>query len=126
MKVSQLKSLIKEAVKEAIAEELKHIAPAPAAPSNSTLQEALVSKTPPPAPKATGNPILDAMNMTKHNMTNEDYRSVINADSSMVTGGAMSQAGPTPGLDLSQLDFAKKAGAIYKKSNELDKNKYGL
>lgn len=126
MKVSQLKSLIKEAVKEALTEELKEIVSSSTAKPSSTLQEALVTKTPPPAPQATGNAILDAMNATKHNMTNEDYRTIVNANSSMVPGGAMPQAGPTPGLDLSQLDFAKKAGAIYQKSNEIDKAKHGL
>ena len=129
MKVAQLKNLIKEAVKEAIQEELGSMQSQPA-----PVQE--VRRTPPPpAPKApakTGNPILDALNETKHNTSAEEYRNMINANSSMVQApglGMQSQAAPTgpmPGIDLSQLDFAKKAGAIFQKSNEIDKNKHGL
>ena len=37
--------------------------------------------------------------------------------------GMNETAGPLPGIDLSQLDFVKKAGSIYKKSIELDKQK---
>ena len=121
MKASQFKTLIKEAVREAIQEELGSMQQ----PSN--VQEA--KATPAPAPvlhKKTGNAMQDILNETRANMTSDEYRTVMNANSSMVGSGAIPQAGPQPGLDLSQLDFAKKAGAIYQKSNELDKNKYGL
>ena len=33
---------------------------------------------------------------------------------------------PAPGLDISQFDFVKKAGAVYKASVEKDKQKYGV
>ena len=129
MKVSQLKNLIKEAVKEAIQEELGTMQTA------SPVQEVKKATPPPPppvAPSKTGNPMLDAINETKYSMTTDEYRTMVSANSSMVQApglGMQSHAapsGPQPGLDLSQLDFAKNAGAIFKKSNELDKAKHGL
>lgn len=126
MKVSQLKSLIKEAVREAIREELSEMK----APQATPIQE-VVQSPPPPAPKApekTGNAILDALNETKYTTTAEEYRTMFNGNSGMVQApglGMQSQTptGPAPGIDLSQLDFAKKAGAIFKRSNELDRAK---
>ena len=129
MKVSQLKNLIKEAVKEAIQEELGSMQ-SQAAPVQEV--KAPTPPPPPPAPKRTGNSLLDAINETKYSMSSEDYKTIVSANSSMVQApgmGMQSQAmpsGPQPGLDLSQLDFAKKAGAIFQKSNELDKAKHGL
>lgn len=124
MKTSQLKSLIKEAVREAIREELGATQSQQSAP----VQEAVI--TPPvPVPAAkTGNALLDALNETKHSLSSDEYKNIINANSSMVSApglGMQSNApsGPMPGLDLSQLDFTKKAGAIYKKSNELSANR---
>lgn len=130
MKVSQLKNLIKEAVKEAIQEELGNMQ-TEAAPVQE-VKEATPPPPPPVAPKKTGNAILDALNETKYTTTAEEYRTMFSGNSSMVQApglGMQSQAvpaGPQPGLDLSQLDFAQKAGAIFKKSNELDKAKNGL
>lgn len=126
MKVSQLKNLIKEAVKEAIREELST--------QKAPVQEVVQQTPPSPAPKApekTGNAILDALNETKYTTTAEEYRTMFSGNSSMVSApglGMQSQApaGPQPGIDLSQLDFAQKAGAIFKKSQELDKAKHGL
>jgi hypothetical protein len=40
--------------------------------------------------------------------------------------GMTEQKGPMPGLDISQFDFVKKAGQVYKKSVEKDKQKYGV
>jgi len=124
MKVSQLKTLIKEAVKEAIQEELGSMQ------QSAPIQEVKAATPPPPlAPIKTGNSLLDALNETKHTLTTDEYRTMVNANSSMVSApglGMQSQAGPQPGLDLSQLDFTKNAGAIFKKSNELDKAKHGL
>ena len=129
MKVSQLKTLIKEAVKEAIQEELGSMQQA------APVQEVKKATPPPPAPAAptkTGNSLLDAINETKHSMTTEEYRTMVNANSSMVQAPGLGMqpqgmpSGPQPGLDLSQLDFTKNAGAIFKKSNELDKAKHGL
>lgn len=126
MKVSQLKTLIKEAVREAIQEELGSMQQA------APVQEVKKATPPPPPPAAptkTGNSLLDALNETKHTFTTDEYRTMVNANSSMVSApglGMQSPSGPQPGLDLSQLDFTKNAGAIFKKSNELDKAKHGL
>ena len=82
----------------------------------------------------TGKSSLDEMlKMTKETMTNEEYRNVVNASSDMVSrpnfassmANQMGMTGPAPGIDISQLSFVKKAGAVLKKSNELDKKKVG-
>lgn len=74
--------------------------------------------------------------MTKNNMTNEEYKNVFNGNSSMVQGAPnlassmvnqMSRGqGNMPGIDISNLDFVKKAGQVYSASNEKDKAKSGL
>jgi hypothetical protein len=73
----------------------------------------------------------EMLQQTKSNMTNEDYRTVLNGTTDMVSGmpniassmpnmassmaNQMSMnAGNQPGLDISNLDFVKKAGAVYK------------
>ena len=69
-------------------------------------------------------------------MTNEDYRSVFNGSSDMVTGmpnmaSSMAtqmnkNAGNQPGLDISNLDFVKKAGAVFNASVKKDNQKAGI
>jgi hypothetical protein len=60
-------------------------------------------------------------------MASGDYQSPAVDMRSMVDGGDYSgyNQGPEPGLDLSQLDFVGKAGAIYKASQEKDKQRHG-
>lgn len=119
MKVSQLKSLIKEAVKEAIREELKEAV-------QTQVQE---TQAPTPStPQKDISPLNEMLNQTRQTMGREDYKQVMGFDSSQAQGfmGNTPAMGQQPGLDLSQLDFAKKAGAIYQKSNEIDKAKHGL
>jgi len=119
MKVSQLKQLIKEAVKEAIKEELG-TAQQEVAPAAQTVQETATPKD--------VTPLQEMLNETRRNMSPDQYKQVMGFDSTSARGftGQTPNMGQQPGLDLSQLDFAKKAGAIYSRSNELDKAKNGL
>ena len=72
------------------------------------------------------------LEQTAKEMTNEDYRNVVNADSSMVTAPAMSNTvasglgmsgGNAPGLDISNLDFVKKAKSVLDLANQKSANK---
>ena len=135
MTLDLLKTLIKEAVKEAVREDLVTILSEDAKPVQTPKQtvtkyaeyKPIVTK---PAP--TGNPIMDLMNETKYSMTQGDYQSMISATSDMVQAPGLGmnaiedfRPGPEPGLDLSQFDFIKKAGAILQASNEKDKQRFG-
>ena len=126
MKASQFKQLIKEAVREALKEELSNVAPA--------IQERVQQSNVP----STGIATLDAMlNETKASMNNEDYRNVINMSSQDAQGFGMMKpqssdpthvgqalsTAPKVGLDISQLDFVKKASAVYNKAVEKSNNK---
>ena len=79
-------------------------------------------------------PLEEMLNMTKQEMSGQDFRNVINADSSMVKKpnfasniasdmGLGQNAGPMPGIDISKLDFVNKAKAIYDKSIEKDRSR---
>ena len=143
MKASQFKELIKEAVREVLKEELTQIVPQPETP----MQEQVTK----PSFKSTGNPILDALNETKSNMTPEDYKNLgggtmassmaqsFNRGSLMPQGRAIRPvsddpqavaqavaAAPKQGLDLSQLSFVNKAAAIVNTSIKKDKERFGV
>ena len=136
MKASEFKNLIKEAVKEAIREELAGMETTPAAP--------VVESRPAPKPVQFkgSDPITEALNMTSRSMVNEEPRSTISADSSMarffdksafmpkanVTPGtpAAIATAPKVGLDISSFSFIKNANAVLKASNEKDKARNGL
>ena len=153
MKLDLLRKLIKEAVKEAVREELETIlsegansAKVPtemvhefreAKPTITKYEEykPVMAK-----PIPTGDPIADLMNETKYSMTQGEYRSLVSATSDMVSAPGLGmqstgldslaveqqfRPGPEPGLDISQFDFVKKAGAILKASNEKDRQRFG-
>ncbi len=130
MKLELLKKLIKEAVKEAVREELETIlsedvktAKAPI----STVTKYENYKPPAPRVVSTGDPIMDLLNETRSTMTQGEYKNIVGSNAAMVDQGDYSgfSQGPEPGLDLSQFDFVKKAGAIYKASFEKDKQRLG-
>jgi len=136
MKLDLLKKLIKEAVKEAVREELETILSEDAKPVKS--QPSTVTKyaeyRPVVArPIPTGDPIADLLSETRYSMTQGEYQSIVSATSDMVQAPGLGmqsvtdqfRPGPEPGLDISQFDFVKKAGAIYKASNEKDKQRFG-
>jgi hypothetical protein len=131
MKLDLLKKLIKEAVSEAVREELGKILSEdvkPSKPLASTVTKYENYKPPVSKPVATGDPIMDLLNETRHNMTSGEYQNVVGGNSPMIDGGDYSgySQGPEPGLDLSQFDFIKNAGAIYKASQDKDKQRHGL
>jgi len=136
MKASEFKNLIKEAVKEAIREELMGTTQQPEQP--------VVESRPAPEPvKFKGSdPISEALNMTSKSMITSEYRSAVNVDSTMAkyfdksvfmpksnatpgTPAAINSA-PKVGIDLSALSFVKTANAVLKASNEKDKMRNGL
>jgi hypothetical protein len=130
MKLDLLKRLIKEAVKEAVREELELILTEDVKPVKtpiSTVTKYENYKPPVARPMSTGDPIMDLLNETRHTMTSGEYQNVIGDNSTMVDGGDYSgySQSPEPGIDLSQLDFIKNAGAIYKASVEKDKQRLG-
>ncbi len=135
MKLEQLRKVIREEIKSAMREELQEI-----------MNEAVrVASTPPekknisPKQEYTNtkpNSITEMLDMTKANMTSQEYRNVYTGTSDMVSKpnfassmassmGIGNSGRPMPGLDISQFDFVKKAGAVYNKSIEKDKQKYG-
>ena len=143
MKLDLLKKLIKEAVKEAVREELQTILSEDAKPkatpvgvggygTPSTVVKYAEHRPTVARPVPTGDPIADLMNETRYSMTQGDYRELVSATSDMVQapGLGMQSAdsfrpGPEPGLDITQFDFMMKAGAVYKASQEKDKQRFG-
>ena len=159
MKLDQLRQIIREEVRAAVKEELQEVMneavkiastptgmqPAPQAgntswsapkkPSRQDLAEMM--GLPDMKPKSTNldfsNPIQEALNMTRSEMSGEDYRNIINADSSLVSKPnfassmasqmGMSDPGNMPGLDLSQLGFIKRAKQVFDATNEKSKSK---
>ena len=152
MKLDQLRKVIREEVKTAMREELQEImneaVRAASTPVEQPKQTPYQSKIWPAyqevqasnIPKKSADPIMEMLNQTRATMTSEDYRTITSATSNMVQkpNFASMMAGnmgmsqpvgsnrPAPGIDLSQLDFVKKAGAIYNKAVEKDKEKYGI
>jgi hypothetical protein len=149
MKLDQLRKVIREEVKTAIKEELQEImneavrvASTPVEHTQQTVYEHNVgiptTDIAAPSPGVTStDPITEMLNQTRATMTSEDYRTATSATSDMVSKpnfasmmahnmGMNEGTGPLPGIDISQLDFVKKAGAIYSKSVENDKQKHGI
>ena len=140
MKLDQLTKIIREEVKAAVKEELQEmlneavrVASQPQITEVAQHKPIQVAK---PRPTSTDT-IMEMLNQTKASMTSEEYRNVFtgNADivqkpnfaSSMATKmGMTAPTGPQPGLDISQFDFVKKAGEVYKASVQKDKQKYGI
>lgn len=144
MKTELLKNIIKEAVREAIKEELRDIlteavttnAVRKAKPTTSVKKETPLSQIYGNSAEAmaAGDPITEMLHMTQRSMTRDDFRNVMQAqmqpgmdelfsDSNSIPANL--PAGPQPGLDISKLDFVKKAGAVYNKAKEKDNFRVG-
>ena len=141
MKLDQLRKIIREEVRAAVKEELQDVmneavriasAPNPVLEKKEIVQQSSVPKR-----QAGGNSITEMLNQTRANMTSEEYKNVYAGTSdmiqkpnfaSMMAGnmGMTETAGPQPGLDISQFDFVKKAGAVYKAAEQKTKEKYGV
>lgn len=133
MKISDFKKIIREEVRKAIHEELALLEQQK---TNEQIVQEQVQAQAPPQPKsvntfASANPLANMLHQTKQSMTSEDYRSIVNANSSMVQkpnfassqASQMGMTGNEPGLDLSQLDFVKNAKAVLDLANEKSRNK---
>ena len=142
MKLNQLRKIIREEVKAAVKEELQDILNEAVKVASTPTNEAKSLNTQMPTPTPT-NPVAggsksinEMLKQTADNMTNEDYKTVFNGSSDMVTGmpsmatsmaNQMNMnAGNQPGLDIANLDFVKKAGAVFNASVTKDKQKAGL
>jgi len=130
MKLDILRKIIREEVKAAVKEELHDVlteaVKIASTPISSTKPVVKYEK-----PK-TGN-IAEIMDITKKSMTNEDYRTLVSANSSMVTGipntattmaSQMNMnAGNQPGIDISNLSFVNKAKQVLDASEKLEASK---
>jgi len=132
MKVEVFKKLIKEAVREVIREELlMDLSERKVTPFSQVNQVTKYENYKPTTskPVPSGDPIMDMLNETRASMTQEEYRDMTSMTSNMVSPSMNPvqhfNQGPEPGIDLSTLDFVKKAGAIYKASVEKDKVRFG-
>ena len=148
MKLDQLRKIIREEVRAAVKEELQEvmneavkIASTPNVENTNKYKPVVqkdLSRTWSKGEMNSGTVTLEEMlNQTKASMTNEEYRNIYTGTSDMVQKpnfasmmasdmGMTQPKGPMPGLDISQFDFVKKAGAVYKASIEKDKLKAGL
>ena len=140
MKLDQLRKIIREEVKAAVKEELQEmlneavrVASGPQVKEVAQFKTMQVAK---PRPTSSDT-IMEMLNQTKASMTSEEYKNVFAGNTDMVQRpnfaqsmasqmGMTTPAGPQPGLDISQFDFVKKAGEVYKASVQKDKQKYGI
>ena len=143
MKLDQLRKIIREEVKAAVKEELQEmlteavrVASQPDAKPNVQKFES-PNQTQVNPSSVSSDSITEMLNQTKASMTNEEYQNVFTGTSDMVQKpnfaemmasnmGMVDSGRPAPGLDISQFDFVKKAGAVYKASVEKDKQKHGV
>lgn len=131
MKVQLLKNLIKESVREVLKEELKEI-----------LLEIKKNSDPSPPPTNTGNfsisehrtisptstfvSLEDILNDTKQSMSRSDYSNILNESTlepfiPTSTASSIRNGEPVVGLDITNLDFVKKAASVYNLSKEKDR-----
>jgi len=137
MKLDQLRKIIREEIRSAVKEELQDVmneaVRAASTPNVKVANEhkQVVAKPATPTkmnPQMGKTSIEQMLEMTKSNMTNEEYKNVFAGTSDMVQGmpnmasTMMNQmnmgAGRQPGLDISNLDFVSKAKAVLDASNK--------
>jgi hypothetical protein len=135
MKADAFKKLIKEAVREVLREELADVlteAPVKQVPKTTKYAPYVPPVTKPRV--STGDPIMDLLNETKAQMVGEQYPTAFSGISDMVSAPGLgmnpvmmeeSFARPEPGLDISQFDFVKNAAAVFKASQQKDKERFG-
>jgi len=150
MKLDQLRKIIREEVRSAVKEELQEVmneavkaasGPNTLATPYKTIQ--VETQKPSPTNPVMGKTSLDEMlQMTRNNMTNEEYKTIFSGNAQNAMGGVPQVSGtprqnvanslanqmqmsPGAGIDISQLDFVKKAGAVLQASELKDKQKAG-
>lgn len=139
MKLDQLRKIIREEVKSAIKEELQEMlneavkvasTPTKKTETYTPVTQKDISKTWSTGKINTGTvPLEEMINQTKAEMTNEDYKTIINANSTSAPNFAQRQVtgGGGAGLDLNSIPGfdASKAKAILEKANESSKARAG-
>jgi hypothetical protein len=144
MKVDVLRKLIREEVRAAIKEELSEVLTEAVKIASAPVKETKSNDFKPVTQKdikrtwSTGKmnsgtvPLEEMLQQTAQQMTSEDAKHISGAGqvtkpnfaSSMASQMGMTESsGPMPGIDISQLDFVKKAKAVLDLSNEKDQNK---
>jgi transglutaminase/protease-like cytokinesis protein 3 len=145
MKLDTLRKVIREEVQAAIKEELQDMlneaVKVASAPSTSNVQNTNqykpvvqkdLSKTWSTGKINTGTiPLEEMLSQTQREMTGEDYKQITGATSPSVNTstsntmanqmGLTENSGPMPGIDISKLDFVKKAKDIYDLANKKTK-----
>lgn len=138
MKLDQLRKIIREEVRAAFKEELQEVlteavkiasTPKQTFYTNSNTKE-VVKPTPSKVNPVMGKNSIDEMlNMTKANMTSEEYNNITGATPPSTSAKMASQLGmqasSMPGLDISNLDFVGKAKKVLDASYEKDKVRLG-
>lgn len=130
MKVEIFKKLIKEAVREVLKEELPGLLSENSKPVLPFNVNSTANFTP---PKTTTAPtsIDQMLEMTRKSMTRDEFKGIMEGVvqapglESMMSGGEQFMEGPQPGIDITQLDFVKKAAAVYNAAVEKDQNRFG-
>lgn len=146
MKADAFKKLIKEAVREVLREELISILSenvktksVPVGTRNvNTVTKFEPYKPPVSKPRiSTGDPIMDLLEETKASMMDSPGAGYYPDMSQHVSAPGLGQdtfspvlveesfSRPEPGLDISQFDFVKNAAAVFKASQEKDKQRLG-
>jgi hypothetical protein len=138
MKADAFKKLIKEAVREVLREELADVLTE--APKRQVSHITKYAPYTPPVHKpkiSTGDPIMDLLEETKasmlrdpnagHYMDMSQYAQAPGLGESTYSPVMMEEnfTRQEPGLDISQFDFVKNAAAVFKASQEKDKQRFG-
>lgn len=130
MKVQLLKNLIKEAVREVLKDELPLILQENKLSSPNLSSPGIYSQdysnTLGGKNNGADTPLLsleDILNETRQSMTRSDYSNIIGESTSFTppTSTDTYNEVPSIGLDISKLDFVKKAASVYNLSNQKDK-----
>ena len=147
MKLDLLRKLIREEVRAAVKEELqdmlneavKYASAVPETTKNTAgtnyreVKQKDLARTWSVGKMNTGTvPLGEMLSQTQAAMTGEDYNNVMNNvgvpkpnfTSKVATDmGLTEHSGPQPGIDISKLDFVKKAKAVLDKSYEKDQSR---
>ena len=138
MKLDQLRNIIREEVRAAIKEELQEVlteavkiasAPKQTFYTNYNTKEVVIPAPSKTTPVMGNNSIDEMLNMTKANMTSEEYNNITGATPPSTSAKMASQLGmqssSMPGLDISNLDFVGKAKEVLDASYAKDKVRLG-
>jgi len=138
MKLDQLRKIIREEVRAAVKEELQEmlteavrVASTPEAKKTTNVYQPVEKGQPKKWSTGKSASLDEMLNATRAEMTAEDAANIAGAGNvqkpnfaSMMSNQMVREnSGPMPGIDISNLDFVKNAGAIYKASLKKDRNR---